>query len=211
MDADDFDDDELLLLKLEEEEHIVIAAATAVMDAGRAVMDYAQTHYDKTPHKVQGPSRSSCQANPKFVNSLFLMHSESLLTLDQRTLFYFNLRQDLSGPNLARERFADVKSWIAGVEPPSRSASRASETLSAASKQDPDVHMGGVSDDEEAYGTEREYHAIMNPPKGNTRMARSVLFFQSYIILLSYNSFTCLSEKGKNSRDNGETESEGYK
>jgi hypothetical protein len=49
MDADDFDDDELLLLKLEEEEHIVIAAATAVMDAGRAVMDYAQTHYNKTP------------------------------------------------------------------------------------------------------------------------------------------------------------------
>jgi hypothetical protein len=47
MDADDFDDDELLLLKLEEEEHIVIAAATAVMDAGRAVMDYAQTVLSK--------------------------------------------------------------------------------------------------------------------------------------------------------------------
>lgn len=115
------------------------------------------------------------------------MHSESLLTLDPTTLFYFNLRQDRSGsgPNPAPERFADVKSWIAGVEPPSRSASRASETLSAASKQEVDVHMGGVSDEEEPYGTEREY-ATMSPPKGNTRTTSSVLFFQSYIILLSY-------------------------
>jgi DDE superfamily endonuclease len=50
MDADDFDDDKLLLRKLEEEERVVIAAATAVMDAGHAVMDYAQTYYDKTPY-----------------------------------------------------------------------------------------------------------------------------------------------------------------
>jgi hypothetical protein len=59
MDTDNFDDDELLLLKLEKEEHIVIAAATAVMDAGHAVMDYAQTHYDKTPasKKMIQPSR----------------------------------------------------------------------------------------------------------------------------------------------------------
>jgi hypothetical protein len=59
MDTDNFDDDELLLLKLEKEEHIVIAAATAVMDAGHAVMDYAQTHYDKTPasKKMIRPSR----------------------------------------------------------------------------------------------------------------------------------------------------------
>ena len=96
MDSDDFNDDELLLLKLEEEEHIVIAAATAVMDAGRAVIDYAQSHYDKTPYKVHGPSRSSCQANPKFVIS-FLMNSESLLTLDETTLLLFQSQRSQSG------------------------------------------------------------------------------------------------------------------
>jgi hypothetical protein len=61
------------------------------------------------------------------------MHSESLLTLDQSTLFYYNLRHRSPTPE-----FADViKSWIAGVEPPSRPASRASETLSAAPEQPP--------------------------------------------------------------------------
>jgi hypothetical protein len=62
------------------------------------------------------------------------MRSESLLTLDETTLFYFNLR----GRNPAPEQFADVvKNWVANVEPPSRPASRASETFSAASKQPP--------------------------------------------------------------------------
>ncbi|KAF8492744.1 hypothetical protein F5888DRAFT_1726977 [Russula emetica] len=62
------------------------------------------------------------------------MRSESLLILDETTLFYFNLRDR----NPAPEQFADVvKNWVANVEPSSLPASRASETFSAASKQPP--------------------------------------------------------------------------
>lgn len=82
--------------------------------------------------------------NPK-VAITFLMNSESLLTLDPTTLFYFNLRGCISPP----EQLVDVvKSWVAGVEeaePPSRPASRASETVSAASMLEPGVHMGGIA------------------------------------------------------------------
>jgi hypothetical protein len=123
------------------------------------------------------------------------MNSESLLTLDQTTLFYLNRR----GPNSPPEQLADVvKNWVAGVgrverlEPPSRPASRASETVSAASMLEPDVHMGGISDDDKLSG--REY-AILSPPKGDTRMTSSVLFFK--VVLYYLLTLTCLSENGK--------------
>jgi hypothetical protein len=85
---------------------------------------------------------------------------------------------------------------VATVEPPSRPASRTSET-SVASMLEPDVHTDGISDDDELYGPEREY-AIMSPPKGNTRMTSSVLFFK--VILYYLLILTCLSEHGTSRR-----------
>ena len=59
---------------------------------------------------------------------------------------------------------------------------------------EPEVHMSDISDDEELYGPEPEY-ATMSPPKGNTRMANSVLLFK--VILYYLLIVTCLSEHGK--------------
>jgi hypothetical protein len=58
-----------------------------------------------------------------------------------------------------------------------------------------DSDMGGISDDDELYGSEREYAIMSPPPKGNTRMTSSVLFF----IILSSNPYLSL-RVGKKSK-----------
>ena len=138
----------------------------------------------KRVYTVPELGKNKVQAKPKFVSS-FLMHTESLLTLDETTLYDYDRRLS-RGCNLTT---ADVVgNWVANVEPPSESlrpASRASETVSdvSSSMLELDVHMpvGNISDDDELDYTERE-HVVMSPPKRKRRRTRPVFFFQRHIV-----------------------------
>jgi hypothetical protein len=119
----------------------------------------------------------------------------SFLTLDATTLFYFNLsRKEKTKATIS----SYVKNWSAGVEKveppfkPSRASvtsskqpsltrgSTLSSKLSSAWPDDVDftdhkveVISGGLSDEYEILGAEREY-AVGSPPKGKKRLTSSV-------------------------------------
>jgi hypothetical protein len=122
------------------------------------------------------------------------MLSDSLLTLNWDTLYYFNHnRHDeagYSGHDL-------IKVWADATEPGSKPpsmtwlrppsvacesftvgstrSSKISATSSKSTMVDADIRMGGISDNEEVDGPEREF-AVKSPLKGKKRLTSAVRF-----------------------------------
>jgi hypothetical protein len=176
----------------------------------RHKMNQDNAEYTTLPHGNDG-NDSTYQLSDKvqsFVLS-FLMLPESFLTLDENTLFYFNL----SSRNKAPYAPEKIKGWAKGVQPPSRPASVASGTLHSTNLKQPsltvgtsrssktsiktkaqthddddDVQIGAFSDMDELDGPERQF-AINSPPKGKKRVTSSVmscLAFFLFKILTKY-------------------------
>lgn len=122
-----------------------------------------------------------------------VMASNSLLTLDATTLFYFNLSASRREKNQGEPTLDLIQEWSASIDPeplgtdsfasklpslthgPSRaSRSALSGSVAIITEHENRFQIGGISDDDEMMDGPERKRAILSPPKGKQRLTSSV-------------------------------------